>query len=382
MLTFWDDRADAVVRGDNLREINPLYEEVYEDEKGYTHFIFNKIMFDNPRYKIPQNNLKLFKKFLDGGSRSYPSDGNIPLDVVATEARRVINEIIDITSDPEHRFYEEAMEAMKKGQNSIVRGCVKIYLDKYTTRDWRRKRFTDDIDFWIYKPKLFEHVLKLSGWIKNRDTKEWEKKVEWNDYNSNKTRSGKIIASNDLDLTMDFNGGSYIDGTSLKDIVKKKIKRGHDVDLSDIINIAMVQHNLEGEYSLEWNRAWDAIEEAANTRDSRIVSNMISLCRYAKAIADYVERVSNAIRKYNKLIFDKEKYSNTELKEICRYSPHWMGYLVNNGSEATRSMIYSYLVQQQNLRKKYAMNLSSFSDDVLTMLNEKFSHLKLIFEVI
>jgi hypothetical protein len=381
MLTYWDKIADRVVRGDNLREITPIYEEVYKDEKGFTHFIFNKLMFINPRYKIPQDNLKLFKKFLDGGSRSYPSDGAISLDVAATEANRVINEIIDITADPNNRYYDDAVEVLKNGKYNILRGCVKIYLKKYTTRDWRRKRFTDDIDFWIYKIDLFEHVLKLSGWTRNRETKEWEKQVEWIDYDTNQKKTGLLIASNDLDLTLDFHNGSYIDGTALKNIVAKKLKRGHDVDLSDIINIAMLQHKPKGEQSTEWKDVWQTIEEAANTRNSRIVSNMISLSRYAYAIADYIERVSNSIRTYNKLIFDKEQYPNAKLKKICRYSPHWMGYLVNNGSEATRSMLYSYLIEQQNLRKGYADNLRDFAGEILHMLKVKFKHLKLIFEV-
>jgi len=381
MLTYWDKIADRVVRGDGLREITPIYKDVYKDEKGFTHFIFNKIMFINPRYKIPQDNLKLFKKFLDGGSRSYPSDGNIPLDVVATEANRVINEIVDITSDPKNRYYEDAVEILQNGKYSIVRGCVKIYLEKYTTRDWRRKRFTDDIDFWIFKIDLFEKVLRESGWTRNRELKEWEKQVQWIDSYTNQKKTGLLLASNDLDLSLDFHNGSYIDGTSLKDIVAKKLKRGHDVDLSDIINIAMLQHNSKTEQIAEWKSVWQAIEEAANTRNSRIVSNMISLCRYAYAIADYIERVSNSIRTYNKLIFDKEKYPNTKLKRICRYSPHWMGYLVNNGTEATRSMIYSYLIEQQNLRKGYAENLRNFAGEILHMLKVKFKHLKLIFEV-
>ncbi|TXT67695.1 MAG: hypothetical protein BAJALOKI1v1_20012 [Promethearchaeota archaeon] len=381
MLTFWDDRADAVVRGDNLRKITPIHEDIYEDNEGYTHFVFSKLMFNNPRYHIPEDDLDLFQKFLDGGSRSYPSDGNIPLDVVATEARRVINEIIDITSNPEHRYYVEAKEVLKHGSNTIVRGCVKIYLEKYTSRDWRRKRFTDDIDFWIYKIDLFEYVLKLSGWTWNRELREWEKQVEWIDYNSNEKKTAILTASNDLDLSMDFTNGAYIDGTSLKDIVKKKLKRGHDVDLSDIINIGMLQHIESEKQSKEWREAWQSIEELANTRDSRIVSNMISLCRYAYAIADYIARVSNSIRTHNKLIFDKAQYPNTELKRICRYSPHWMGYLVNNGSEATRSMIYSYLVEQQNFRKAYSDNLKQFATEVLEMLRVKFQHIKIVFEI-
>ncbi|MBD3213797.1 MAG: hypothetical protein GF311_14405 [Candidatus Lokiarchaeota archaeon] len=381
MLKFWDSKADAVVKGDNLREISPIQEEIYEDEQGITHLVFSKQMFDNPRYKIPENDLQLFKKFLDGGSRSYPSDGNIPLDVVATEARIIINEIMDITSNLKHEFYEEACDAMKNGGYGIVRGCVKIYLEKYTTRDWRRKRFTDDIDFWIFELRLFEHILKKSGWKKNPDTKEWEKQVDWIDYDTNNKKSGILIASNDLDQRMSFGNGSYLDGSDLKSIFKKKIKRGHDVDLSDVINVAMLQNNPDRRETDVWQNAWESIEESANTRDSRIISNLISLCRYAYAIADYIERVGNSIRKYNRLIFNKNEYSNSELKRLCRYSPHWMGYFINNGAEATRSMIYNFLIEQQHLRQKYANNLKNFADSVLKLLNSKVKHADVQFEI-
>lgn len=382
MLKFWDSKADAVVKGDNLREISPNEEDIYEDEQGINHLVFSKQMFDNPRYKIPENDLELFKKFLGGGSRSYPSDGNIPLDVVATEARIIINEIMDIASNPDHKFYEEACEAMKDGEYGIIRGCVKIYLGKYTTRDWRRKRFTDDIDFWIYELKLFHYILKKSGWKKNSETKEWEKKVDWNDYDTKNKKTEMLIASNDLNQRMSFGNGSYLVGSNLKDIFKKKLKRGHDVDLSDIINVAMLLNGDKNNTEKEWHGALEAIEESANTRDSRIISNMISLCRYAHAIADYIERVRNSICKYNRLIFNKNEYPNKELKRICRYSPHWMGYLVNNGSEATRSMIYNFLIEQQHSRKKYSQNLRDFANIVLEFLNSKVKHAEVQFEII
>ncbi len=381
MLSFWDHKADILIKGDKLREIYPIQDRIYNDENGFTHYVFSKLIFNNPKFKTPKNEYELFKKFLDGGSRSYPSDGNIPLDIVATEARIIIHEIMRIYSDINNPYYEEACQVLKNGKYEIVRGCVKIYLKKYTTRDWRRKRFTDDIDFWIFKLNLFEYVLKKNGWHKNKGTKEWEKSIEWNDYETNQKRSGTLIASNDLDQRIDFTNGSHLEGTQLKNIFKKKLIRGHDVDLSDIINVAMVQNKLNEEPNSEWIATLGAIEESANTRDSRIISNFISLCRHAYAICDYLELVGNALRKYYKLIFDKLEYSNEDLRRICRYSPHWMGYLINNGPEATRSMIYSYLIKQQNMKYLYSQNLRDFTDNVLKILNTKFTHVKILFEI-
>ncbi|MFO8017883.1 MAG: hypothetical protein R6U96_04565 [Promethearchaeia archaeon] len=374
MIGLWDKKADAVVDGDNLRTIDHLPDSSFVDSEGLAHYVFSKKMFKNPRYRIPEDDLTLFEKFLDGGSRSYPSDGSIPLDIVATEAQLIIHKIIDIASNPSHQYHEDAQEVLKNGKFGMVRGCVKLYLKKYTTRDWRRKRFTDDIDFWIYKVKLYEHVLKETGWTRNSKTKEWEKTQKWVDYDTRCMQSGKLIAANNLNQRMDFGSGSFLEGATLKNIFDKKLRRGHDVDLSDVINVAMVQYKNAENTTEDWKESWEAIEAVANTRSSRTISNMISLCRYAYAIADYIERVASAIRKYNKTIFDKQKYPNKALKRICRYSTHWMGYLMNNGAESTRSMIYSYLLEQQNLKQKYASNLRRFADEVLALINTKLSY--------
>ncbi|MBN1215564.1 MAG: hypothetical protein JXA99_08970 [Candidatus Lokiarchaeota archaeon] len=381
MQTLWDNKADVLIKGDKLRDILPIQNRVYEDDNGIVHYLFNKLDFENPRYKIPKRNYKLFTKFLDGGSRNYPSDGNIPLDIVATEARIIIHEIQNIALDQGHPYFEDARETLRDGKYGIIRGCVKIYLEKYTTRDWRRKRFTDDIDFWIFRIKLFEFILKKNGWIKNNRSKEWEKIVQWNDYNSNQIRSAKLIASNDLNQRIDFTNGYHLEGAHLINIIKKKILRGHDVDLSDIINIAMVQYKIEKEQFFEKKILIKALKESANTRNSRIISNLISLCRYAYAICDYLKRVGNAIKLYKDLIFDKIEYPEDQLRKLCRYSSHWMGYLVNNGTEATRSMIYSYLIEQEHAKNIYSENLKAFTDHVLNILNEKLVHANVIFEI-
>ena len=107
MTVIWDFKADTMIKGDGLREITPLQDKIHCDSDGYTHYIFQKKMFHNPKYKIPTDEAILFEKFLDGGSRSYPSDGNIPLDIVATEARILINKIVDIATNPEELYYVE-----------------------------------------------------------------------------------------------------------------------------------------------------------------------------------------------------------------------------------------------------------------------------------
>lgn len=386
MNTIWDTRSDAVKKDDNLRDVTPLPDKIKIDEKGFTHYFFSKTMFNNPWYDIPENDLELFNKFISGGSRAYPSDGNVPCDVVAKEARILLNKIIDLSQDSSSHHFEEACKALENGKINLVRGTLKLYLGKYTTRDWRRKRFTDDIDFWIRQIHVLHHVLRRSGWIKNNTTKEWEKKIQWKNLITNEERTAKLIAANDLDQLLDFGAGSYLEGSSLKQVFQKKIKRGHDVDLSDMINVIMV-NGADGKHigmeqrKLEWQDSWNAFEEATNTRNTRITSNLISLCRMSNGIADHLERVSNAIKKYNNDIFNKKEYPNHRLEKICNISIHWKNYLKDYSPDATREMLHSFFEDQAEERPKHAKNLRSFVKKVLNLLNSKYRHLKILFEV-
>ena len=47
MLTFWDHKADILTKGDKRRDIHPIQDRIYIDDKGFTHFVFNKLMFNN-----------------------------------------------------------------------------------------------------------------------------------------------------------------------------------------------------------------------------------------------------------------------------------------------------------------------------------------------
>jgi len=374
MTSIWDTKADAIQKGDNLRDVSPLLEKSRVDENGFTHYLFTKLMFNNPWYKIPNNELELFKKFLDGGSRAYPSDGRIPCDIVGGEARKILNKIVDISKDPKHTYYKDACEALKDGKFSLIRGTIKLYLAKYTSRDWRRKRFTDDLDFWVFKIHLLDHVLREMGWVKNKETGEYEKIVQWTNPDTGEMRHEALCAANNLNQLLDFGAGSYLEGTKLKEIFNKKLKRGHDVDLSDIINVVLYNNDL-------WNDTWESFEAATNTRNSRITSNIISLCRYSLGISDYLERVSNAINKYHGRVLDMNEYPDESIKKICNMSIHWMKYFEENGSNDTRNMINKFLLEQVDEKQIQAKNLRIFVDKLLRLLNSKYEYLKIIFEV-
>ncbi|MFX1304752.1 MAG: hypothetical protein ACFFBV_00430 [Promethearchaeota archaeon] len=381
MNTIWDIKADAIQKGDKLRDVSPLHDKTEVDKKGFTHYIFSKILFNNPWYKIPDNDLELFKNFLDGGSRAYPSDGSIPCDIVAGEARKILNRIVEISNKPDNVYYNDACETLKDGKFNLVRGTLKLYLGKYTTRDWRRKRFTDDIDFWVFKVHLLDHVLREMGWVKNKETGEFEKSVEWVNPDTGETRHEALCAANNLNQLLDFGAGSYLEGTRLKEIFNKKLKRGHDVDLSDIINVALYNDGSRGRNKDEWTDVWESFEAATNTRNSRITSNIISLCRYSLGIADHLERISNAIDKYHDKILDKNEYPDVLLKRICRTSIHWMDYLAKNGPDAARNMLHEFLLEQMEEKPVHVRNLRLFAKNVLNLLNSKYEYLKIVFEV-
>jgi len=351
------------------------------NENDFTHYIFSKANFSNPWYTIPEDDFKLFENFIEGGSRAYPSDGSIPCDIVAKEARKVLRKIELCSLDPNHHYCEEAREVLKKGKFSSVRGTLKLYLGKYTTRDWRRKRFTDDIDFWMFHTNLLDSSLKQCSFLKNKETGEWEKPVEWKKFETKENRRETLFAANNLNQLLDFGAGSYLEGSSLKEIFDKKIKRGHDVDLSDIINVAMMNNGVDGIHKGEWLDAWNSFEQAANTRNTRTTSNLISICRYSFAIADHLEKVGEAIKKHKDIILDKTKYSDEKIKSLCRISTHWEKFYDANGVDETRKMIRDFYDEQAEEKPFHAQNLRILAKKILKLLNSKYEYLKVTFEI-
>jgi hypothetical protein len=378
---IWDSKSDVIEKGDNLRDVSQIIEKTRKDGEGFIHYVFSKVKFSNPWYTIPETDFKLFENFIEGGSRAYPSDGSIPCDIIAKEARNVLKQIELCSLDPNHHYCQEAREVLKKGKFSSVRGTLKLYLGKYTTRDWRRKRFTDDIDFWMFQTNLLDSSLKECSFLKNKETGEWEKSVEWEKFETKEKRRETLFAANNLNQLLDFGAGSNLEGSSLKEIFDKKIKRGHDVDLSDIINVAMVNNGIDGIHKDEWLDAWNSFEQAANTRNTRSTSNLISICRYSFTIADHLEKVGEAIKKYKNLLLDKSKYTDEKIKSLCKISIHWEKFYDANGIDETRKMIHDFYHNQAEEKPLHAQNLRILAKKILKLLNSKYEYLKVIFEI-
>ena len=378
---IWDSKSDVIEKGDNLRDVSQIIEKTRKDGEGFIHYVFSKVKFSNPWYTIPETDFKLFENFIEGGSRAYPSDGSIPCDIIAKEARNILKKIELCSLDPNHHYCQEAREVLKKGKFSSVRGTLKLYLGKYTTRDWRRKRFTDDIDFWMFQTNLLDSSLKECSFLKNKETGEWEKSVEWEKFETKEKRRETLFAANNLNQLLDFGAGSYLEGSSLKEIFDKKIKRGHDVDLSDIINVAMVNNDIDGIHKDEWLDAWNSFEQAANTRNTRSTSNLISICRYSFTIADHLEKVGEAIKKYKNLLLDKSKYTDEKIKSLCKISIHWEKFYDANGVDETRKMIRDFYNEQAEEKPLHAQNLRILAKKILKLLNSKYEYLKVIFEI-
>jgi len=378
---IWDIKADAIKKGDNLRNVSFLIDKTFEDDKGFTHYFFSKANFNNPWYTIPEDDFELFENFIEGGSRAYPSDGSIPCDIVASEARKVLKRIELRSQDTNHHYCKDAREVLKNGKYSSLRGTLKLYLGKYTTRDWRRKRFTDDIDFWMFQMTLLDSSLKECSFLKNKETGEWEKTVEWKKFETKENKHEKLFAANNLNQLLDFGAGSYLEGSSLKEIFDKKIKRGHEVDLSDIINVAMVNNGVDGIHKDEWLDVWNSFEQAANTRNTRTTSNLISLCRYSFTIADHLEKVGEAIKKHKDIILDNSKYSDDKIKSLCRISIQWENFYDANGVDETRKLIHDFYLEQAEEKPLHAQNLKIFAKRIMKLLNSKYEHLKVVFEI-
>ncbi|MFX0099248.1 MAG: hypothetical protein ACFFCS_06665 [Candidatus Hodarchaeota archaeon] len=379
---IWDHVADVMTKDDRLREVNPILDAIWKDDDGIIHIPFSKLIFSNPKYTIPSDDFALFMKFVEGGSREYPSDGSIPLDVVVEEAKIILDDIERIAYDPEHPLHDVAKNELERdGRLGMVRGALKIYKGKYTTRDWRRKRFTDDIDFWVFDKPLLEHVLRQNGWRKNPKTKEYEKHKEWLNYATKQRETCLMIASNDIDQRLDFGAGSHLEGTDLKDIFKKKIERGHDVDLSDIINIALYNDKIYGELTKEWMDTWITFKALANTRNTRVMSNFISLCRYGYGIADYLERVAQAIEKYAGLILNEKMYLDEHIIKVYEHSRNPLMRIGKISPQEARKKIINSLYDQARKKVLYASNLRHFVHDILELVNSKYRHVSVIFEI-
>ena len=91
--------------------------------------------------------------------------------------------------------------------------------------------------------------------------------------------------------------------------------------------------------------------------------------------------ISEAINKYNDSIYDKSLYPDAEIRKICRSSIHWVAFFDSNGEEATRNMLHDFYHEQAEQKPQNVMNLRSIAKKLLVLLNSKYHHLKIIFEI-
>lgn len=99
------------------------------------------------------------------------------------------------------------------------------------------------------------------------------------------------------------------------------------------------------------------------------------------AISDHIEKTIEAIDKYNDSIFDKSLYPNNEIRKVCRSSIHWVAFFDSNGAEETRNMLHDFYHEQAEEKSKHVINLRNIAKKLLNLLNSKYHHLKIIFEI-
>ncbi|MFX0137942.1 MAG: hypothetical protein ACFFDN_30145, partial [Candidatus Hodarchaeota archaeon] len=97
--------------------------------------------------------------------------------------------------------------------------------------------------------------------------------------------------------------------------------------------------------------------------------------------ADHIEKVNQSLTKYNDLIFDKSVFPDDQLKRICRTSIHWLAFFNINGPNATRKMLHDFYHEQAEIKPYHATNLRDFARNLLKLLNSKYKHLKIVFEI-
>ncbi len=309
-------RTDKLTRGDGLQEIIP---EKVTREEDRTIYHFPAKMFHNPRYTIPEDDNELFKAFINGGSRSYSSDGQIPAIIATIEAQNIIKEVRKIAVDHKDPFNALARKAIVRGKTQIgdwevVRGTVGLMLGKWMSSDWQKKRSTDDIDFYWENmdTKLFAHVMRKCGWTSTGTTPGnqsiWTKKIP-------ECGNAVLECCNDTVIGRDFAGTDQaVYGIGLKNIVKKKLSRCHEVDISDVINIALSGYfNIDEE---EERHPWRAVMEVLNRNSVDDCAHIILICQYSFAILEYYRNLGRTLETHAVDFLDKNLYDDESIKEI------------------------------------------------------------------
>ena len=81
------------------------------------------------------------------------------------------------------------------------------------------------------------------------------------------------------------------------------------------------------------------------------------------------------------MIFDSEIYPNKKLSKICKISVHFKSCLETHGPDVAREIIHGFLIEQREVKPQHAKNLRELVDKVLKIINSRYKHLKVIFEI-
>ncbi len=384
--------TDMVIRGDQKREVLP---SKITFENGFTIYHFTWKTFSNPRYQTPAESDALFRGFIIGGSRAYSSDGQIPAIRATIEARNIIQEVRDIANDKEHPFHQKAKKAVVNGyaqieDDSVVRGTVGLMLGKWMPKDWQKKRFTDDIDFFwdAMDSDLWCYVLKKLGWKTDDKTpgvwSVWKKMVP-------EAPGMPLECSNDTTLGKEFGGvDATLEGPGLKQILKFKFYRCHDVDISDIINVALMGLlNIDED---EADHPWRAVMETLWRASSVDVAHVITICRYAYAVAEHIQNVSHVLKKHVQDFFVPKIFPDEEIKIIYGMQTpvipgkthyYWEPFEAGTATDVKemRKELYRFFREEAQRRMFYSSRLRSFAHTLVWALNWRFkpSKVKYVF---
>ncbi|MBN2151862.1 MAG: hypothetical protein JW839_10475 [Candidatus Lokiarchaeota archaeon] len=376
-----------------LQEIVP---EAVTKEGDFIVYHFPWKMFKNPRYTIPRGGLDLFHAFINGGSRSYSSDGQVPAILAAIEAQAAIQAVRDIAADKEHPFYTLARAAVAKGKAQVedwevVRGTIGLMLGSWMPDDWQKKRYTDDIDFYweAMDGELFAHVLRKLGWTTSDRTPGnssiWKKTIP-------SFPGIPLECTNDTVIGKEFGGvGPAVEGPGLKGIVKKKLDRCHEVDISDVINVAIAGHlNIDED---EPRHPWRAVMEILNRISADDCAHLILVCQYAFSIVQYYRDVGQALETHTPGFLSKKVFSDEEIKGIyMKQTPvvagggqsyFWEPFIRGSASTVTemRRELYNYFTREGWKRILNGSRLNTFAHALNWSMNRRYRRQRVRFVI-
>ena len=78
---------------------------------------------------------------------------------------------------------------------------------------------------------------------------------------------------------------------------------------------------------------------------------------------------------------DNSKYSDDKIKSLCRISIQLENFYDANGVDVTRKLIHDFYLEQAEEKPLHAQNLKIFAKRIMKLLNSKYEHLKVVFEI-